>query len=172
MKNGILKKRVVIPTLLIGALLTGGVAIAGPFGNCDGKGYRGQQLSAEEREERMEHKLEMMSEILELNDDQEEQIEALLQKQWTAKQQQREDMQTDRQALREQLLSDDFNEAEFRTLAMKKAEAKVDMMVEHAKLKQQIYQMLTPEQQEKADKLMAMRGKHGKGRHGSHGFGF
>lgn len=172
MKNGKLKKRVVIPTLLIGALLTGGVAIAGPFGNCDGKGFRGQQLSAEERQERMEHKLDMMSEILDLNEEQEEQVGALLQQQWTTKLQQREQQQASREELREQLLSDDFNEAEFRAEAMKKAEQKVDMLVEHAKLKRQIYQLLTPEQQEKADKLMAMRSKHGKGRHGGHGFGF
>ncbi len=169
-----MKKRIIIPTLIIGALLTGGLALAGPFGpgDCDGKGYgRGQQLTSEEREERMEHKLEMMSEILDLSDNQEEQIEALLEKQWASREEHREQRQAERDEFRQLRTGDDFNEAEFRALAMKKAEQKVDRMVEHAKLKQQIFQLLTAEQQEKADKLMAMRGNHGR-RHGSHGFGF
>jgi protein CpxP len=161
---------------MIAALLTGGLALAGPFGavpgDCDGRGYsRGGQLTSDELEERMEHKLEMMSEILDLSDDQEEQIETLLQQQWSSREEHREQRQADRDELRNLLTGDDFNEAEFRALAMEKAQQKVDKMVEHAKLKQQIYQLLSPEQQEKAEKLMAMRGKHGR-RHGGHGVGF
>ncbi len=166
-----MKKRVLIPTLLVGTLLTSGLALAGPFGfggRCDGHG-RGA-VSYEEHEERMEHRLEMMSALLDLSESQQAQIEALLQKQWAANQQQREEWQAERDALREQLLAKDFDEAKFRAAALKKAEQKVDRMVEHAKLKREIYQLLSPEQQEKADKLLALRGP-GK-RHGGRGFGF
>lgn len=173
-----MKKQIIIPALLIGALVTGGATLAtakswgdGP-GNCGGKK---QAMSAEQHEERMEHRLDMMSEVLDLSDDQQQQIEALYQTQYEQNSATREQMRAGQQELRDKMRADDFNEAEFRSLAEKQAQLKTDRMVEKAKIKQQIFAILTPEQQEKANKLMSLRGegkgRHG-GRHGGQGFNF
>lgn len=68
--------------------------------------------------------------------------------------------------MRTELTAADFNEAEFRAKALEQAQQRIDRMVEHAKLKQQIYQLLTPEQQEKVDQLSALQGKDNRPRHG------
>jgi protein CpxP len=167
-----MKKSIIIPTLLIGALLAGGATLAtakswgGGPGNCEG---RDQAMTAEKHEERMEQRLETMSTILDLSDEQKTQIEALVKSQYEQKSTQRERMHAGQQALRDKLQTNAFDEAEFRALAAQQAQLKTDLMVEHAKIKQQIFAILTPEQQAKADKLLEMRGqKH----HGEHAFGF
>ena len=167
-----MKKQIIIPALLIGALISGGATLAtarswgdGP-GNCGGKG---QAMSAEDHEERLEQRLEMMSEILDLSEDQATQVEALLKAQYEQKSAQRQQMRAGQQALRDKMQSNNFNETEFRSLAGQQAQLKTDMLVERAKTKQQIFAILTAEQQTKADKLMAMRGQK---RHGGHGLGF
>lgn len=164
-----MKKQIIIPALLIGALVTGGatLATAKPWGNGPGNcGVKGQEMTAEQHEERMEHRIEMMSEILDLSEEQEQQIEALLQAQFEQKSTQREQMRAGQQELRDKMQATDFNEAEFRALAEQQAKLKIDLMVEKAKTKQQIAAILTPEQQEKAEKLMELRGQgHHGGRH-------
>jgi protein CpxP len=174
-----MKRQIIIPTLMIGALLAGGVTLAtakpwgSGYGNCGGQS---QRMTAEQHEERMEHRLEMMSEILGLSENQEEQIEALFKANYEQNYARREQMRASRDELREKMHAENFNEAEFRTLAEQQAQLKTDLMVERAKIKQQVFAILTPEQQEKADKLMELRGhgKHGRhgGRHGGQGYGF
>ena len=77
-------------------------------------------------------------------------------------------MQADRDAIREDKFGKDFNEAEFRSMVQKHNEAKTNMMVEKAKLRQQMFAALTPEQQAKAEKLWDTRGggMFGGGMHG------
>ena len=168
-----MKKRVLLPTLVLGALLTGSLALAGPGvfdggkgGDCNGRGQAA--MSYEQHEERMEQRLEMMSTVLDLSDDQKSQIEALLNQQWQGKQQLREQMQASREAMREARTADNFNEADFRAKAARQAELKTDMMVAKAKLKQQIHALFNPDQQEKADKLGGLMGGRGKDHHGGH----
>ena len=169
-----MKKKTLIATLIIGTMLTGGIALASPYGfgggDCNGK-EKGS-MTYEQHEERMEHRLEMMSTVLDLTEDQEKQLEKLFDQQWKNKQQQREEMQSSREALREARHAEVFDEADFRTKAAKQAELKTEMMVDHQKMKQQLYSILTPEQQEKADKLRDMMGGRGQGRHGGGGHHF
>lgn len=170
-----MKKRVLIPVLVVGAMLTGSLVLAGPGGygrgNCDGSGKGPGAMSAEQHEDRMEHKLEMMSTVLDLTAEQQTQIEALLNRQYQDNKTLREQMQSSREEMHSARNAETFNEADFRVKAAKQAELKTEMMVAHAKLKQQIYALLTPEQQEKADTLGGMMGGHGEGRHHG-GFGF
>ena len=167
-----MKKQVLIPTLIIGALLTGSLALAGPGfggGDCNGKGRGQDTMTYGQHEERMERRLEMMNAVLDLTEDQQEQIEALFNKKWQDKQSQREEMQAARDAMREVRTADTFDEADFRVRADTFADLKIELMVDRQKAKQEIYAIMTPEQQEKADKLGGMMG--GKGHKGGrHGF--
>jgi protein CpxP len=184
----IMKKRVLIPALIIGTLLTGSLALAGPGfgggncgggncggysdGGCNGKRAGKGAMSFEQHEERVERRLQMMSAVLELTEDQQAQIEGLLNQRWQDNQQRREEMQASREAMRELRSADTFNESEFRTAIAKHNELKTEMMVDRAKMQQELYALLTPEQQEKAETLRGVMGGKGKGRHGGRGFGF
>ena len=123
-------------------------------------------MNSEQHEGRMARHMEMMVTVLDLSDEQKVQLETLMTQQRQDKQQLREKMRASRDALREVEAAETFNEADFLAKAIKQAEVKTEMMAERAEMKQQIYALLTPEQQEKADKLSEMRGHRGKGRHG------
>ncbi len=169
-----MKKRILIPTLILGALFTGSLALAGPGGcgscdkrsNCGSQGQGQGALNLEQHEERMDHRMEMMTTVLDLSEEQNVQLEELMTQQWQDRQQLREKMHASRDALREVEAADTFNEADFLAKAITQAELKTEMMAERARMKQQLYALLTPEQQEKADKLSEMKGHRGKGHHG------
>ena len=161
-----MKKRALIPALVIGTLLTTSLAFAGPgfggkFGRgCDGDCYgRGQgPMSYEQHEERMGHRLEMMAAVLDLSADQQAQIKDLLDQQWQDRQADRDEMLAVRDAMRAARLADPFDEADFRAKAAKQAELRTERMIERTKLQQEIKAVLTPEQQAKADTLGGMMG--------------
>lgn len=167
-----MKKRILVPTLVVGALLTGSLVLAGPGGHgrgdCGGKGGGPGEMTFEQHEERMDRKLEMMGAVLDLTSEQKSQLETLFNQQYQDKQELRDQMHASREAMHEARNAKTFNEADFRAKAAKQAELKTEMMVAHAKLKQQVYALLTPEQQEKADTLGGLMGGRGKGGH--HGF--
>ncbi len=167
-----MKKKILVSSLVVGALLTGSLALAVPggFGGGNCGGGKGQTtMTYEQHEERMGVRLEKMATILDLSEEQKTQIGALLNQQWQGKQNLREQMQASKDALREIRSSDNFDEAEFRVKMAKQAELKTEMMVKKVELKKQVEALLTPEQQEKADKLEGLMGRHGKGRHNGQG---
>jgi Spy/CpxP family protein refolding chaperone len=169
-----MKKRLLVPTLVLGALLTGTLALAGSGGcgscdkggNCGSNGQGPGAMNSVQQEGLMDQRLLMMSTVLDLTDTQKAQFEALMTEQRQENQQLREKVHASREALHEMKDADIFNETEFLATAIKQAELKTEMMAEKAKMKQQIYALLTPEQQEKADKLSEIMGHRGKGRHG------
>ena len=173
-----MKKRIIVPTLVVGTLLIGSLVMAGPGGygkgNCDGNGKGSGAMNYEQHEERMGNRLEMMGTVLDLTEEQKTQIEALSNQKWQDHQQLREQMQASRDAMHAAQNADTFNEADFRAKAAERAELKTEMMVQRVKHRQQIYNLLTPEQREKADTLGGlMGGGYGKGRHhGGYGRGF
>lgn len=105
-----MKKRILIPTLIIGTLLTSSLTFAGAGSNCGrgsdacaGGGCNGKAQGAmtyEQHEERMEQRLEKMATILDLSEVQVEKLAALMNQQWQGKQQQREQMQAAREEMR------------------------------------------------------------------------
>jgi protein CpxP len=169
-----MKKRILIPFLTLSALLAGSLALAGPGGYGKGGGCNGHgpgAMDSGQHEERVEQKLEIMTTVLELTEEQQTGIKSLIEQRHQEKQQLREQMRASRDAMREARNAVPFNEADFRAKVAAHADLKADMMVEHVKLKQQIHALLTPEQQKKADTLGGMMGGHGKGRkHGRNGF--
>ena len=156
-----MKKTTIIPALLITLLLSAGTSFAWPGGhgkrNCDNLCNRqGQGMTAERHEERMTNRLETMAVILDLTEEQQKKIEALTEKQWQDRQAMRAEMQASREDLRAYQQGTEFNESEFRAKAQKQADLKTEMMVQHAKTRQQLLAVLTPEQQQKAEKLRAI----------------
>jgi protein CpxP len=158
-----MKKTAIIPVLLVTLLLSAGTSFAWPGGhgksNCnDSCDRKGQGMTAEQHEERMENRLEKMAVILDLTEQQQKKIEALTEKQWQDRQSMRAEMQASREDLRAYKQGKEFNETEFRAKAQKHADLKIEMMVQKAKTKQQFFAVLTPEQQQKAEKLRDMHG--------------
>jgi len=169
-----MKKTMIVPTLTIGALLISSMAFAWPGGqgskNCDGpRNGKGQGMTYEQHEERMEQRLDFMAIALDLTADQKKQLEALGEKNWQERQNQREKMQANRNELRELGQSKDFDEKTFRAKAREHADLKTDMRAGHAKMKQQFFAVLTPEQQEKAEKLWDLHGDRQHGKRGGYG---
>lgn len=164
-----MNRRIFIPTLLIGTLLAGsaGLTFAEPGPGRDGYGRGGNcARSVDERGEHFKKRLQMMAVALGLSQEQQDQIKQLLSKHFEQSQGLREQLRQNRDTLRQQMRSSNFDEQSFRTQAEKQADLKTDMMVAQAKLKQQIDAILTPEQQKKAETLRQLRGE---GRHGRHG---
>lgn len=171
-----MKKIMIIPTLTIGALLLGSMAFAwsgGPgYRNCDGpRDGRGMGMSHEQHQERMEQHLEFMAVALDLTDEQKEQLEAMGEQHWQTRQELRDKMQASRKELSDLGQSRDFDEAAFRAKAREQADLKTDMRAGHAKMKQAFFEVLTPQQREKAEKLWEMHGDGPMGRHGGKGMG-
>ncbi|RLB72907.1 MAG: hypothetical protein DRH07_03290 [Deltaproteobacteria bacterium] len=165
-----MKKTVIIPTLLISVLLVGGTAFAWPGSqgkrNCDNfHGQRGQGMTQEQHQERMGDRLEKMGVILDLTSQQQEQLKGLLDQQWQDRQSMRTKMQASREDLHEDKQGKEFNESEFRAKAQKHADLQTEMMVQRAKTRQQFLAALTPEQQQKAEKLRGMGGEGFFGKH-------
>ena len=165
-----MKKRFLVPSLVVATLLTGSMVLAGPGGYGRGGCGGPEAMTYEQHEERMGQKLEMMGAVLDLNVEQKAQLESLFNQQYQDTQELRDQMHASREAMHEARNTKTFNEADFRAKAAKQSELKTEMMVAHAKLKQQVYALLTPEQQEKADTLGGLMGGRSKGSH--HGYGY
>lgn len=158
-----MKKTAIIPVLLVTLLLSAGTSFAWPGmqgkknwnNSCD---RQGKGMSYEQHEERMENRLEKMAVILDLTEEQQKQIKSLAEKQWQDRQAMWAEMQASREDLRAYKQGKEFNETEFRAKAQKHADLKTEMMVQRAKTRQQLFSVLTPEQQQKAEKLRGMDG--------------
>jgi len=118
----------------------------------------GQGMNYEQHQARMTSRLAKMAVILDLTKEQQSKIENLVEKQWQERQSMRAEMQASRGDLRAYRQGTQFNESDFRAKAQKQADLKTEMMVQRAKTRQQLFAVLTPEQQQKAEKLWAMDG--------------
>ena len=161
-----MKPRILLPTILMATMLAGGASLAlaerDPWGG--GPGHCGK---SEDQSERLEHRMARMTEVLDLNEQQQEQIKQLMTAQFEQTQDLQGQLRQNRDALRQQLHGVDFDEQSFRAMAGKQAGLKTEMLVSRAKLKLQINALLSPEQQQKAEKLLQLRENR---RHGRHGF--
>lgn len=171
-----MKKHVLIPALLIGTLLTGSLAFAAPgfgkFSNCNGANRGQGAITFEQHEAKMELRLEKMTAVLDLTEAQQARIKELLNQNWQQRQNDRESMRNARDAMRTARLADPFDEADFRTKATKLNELKTERKIDRVKQQAEIYALLTPEQQKKAETvrgLMAGPGKT-KGHHDRKGY--
>lgn len=164
-----MKKRTLLTALLTGTLLSGAVlstAMAGHgfgpggCGNCDEADIATMQ---QRMENRMERHLQKMTTVLELTDSQQAKVKELLTAQRQKHLAERQERFEDREQMHELKSAADFDETQFRTLAKKRAEERIDRQVEQMKTRQQIFALLTPEQQEKAEIFFQAMEKRGPG---------
>lgn len=160
-------KRIFIPGLIIGLLLsaisTQAMSEPGLRAGCSGDEPglgRGDSRQGEDQG----HRLEMMTTMLDLSEGQQEQITQLLNSKRDSHKTMRQEIHAARETLDKLMHAQPFDETAFRSLARQQSEQRIDAQVAHAKLRQQIYAILTPEQQKKADQLLTLVEKRHQGR--------
>lgn len=116
----------------------GGKGMRGPGGFCQGLlGHLGDRL--------------------ELTDEQRQQIEAIVEQEQPAIEELRQAMSDARSAYHETLEPGQFDEAATRVFAESQAQQHVELFVAVARLKAQVFAVLTPEQQEQLQEIRSSR---------------
>ena len=90
---------------------------------------------------------------LQLTDAQKEQIKSILQAEKSKAQPLRQQLAQSRQQLLAATKGGSFDENQIRSIASQQAQLRTDMIVEGARVKAEIYKVLTPEQRTKADAM-------------------
>jgi len=156
---------------LVGSLLFAAVAFAGPYGSGHGMGRAGGMMTDEQSQQVLQDRLARMAVILDLDDSQQVKIQALLSKHWQSRQADREVMRAGRDTRQAAMRSGNLDETTIRSNMAKRAEYQADRMVGQAQIRKEVYAILTPEQQAKAEKLMETGMNGGRG-HRMNGFNF
>ena len=147
-------KRLLLTTLLT-LLLAGGGALGTAFANPGG----GPGPHHDRDGGRF---LQRMAVILNLSADQQDQIEQILTSERQATAPLREALRASRDQLRQLTQAASFDETAVRNLAASQAQTRTELIVAHARARNQIHNLLSPEQQAQAEKLQSLRGGHGR----------
>ena len=143
-----------IAILIIGATV---FAVARGF---KGKHGKGEYSWGEKR--RHGDMVEHMARKLNLTDAQKQQVKAIIDSTKTTA----EGIHTKLDEIRKQLdaatANGQFDETQVRSLASQKAQLEADMLVEHFRVKSQVFAILTPEQRTKAEEMHKRGGHHRK----------
>jgi protein CpxP len=102
---------------------------------------------------RKERHFDRMAEALDLTPEQREQIKAIRAAEQDKVAPLKEQLRKGREQLRVAAEQQPFDEAAVRALAADQAEIRTEMIVSHARVKNQIHALLTPEQREKAEQM-------------------
>ena len=94
-----------------------------------------------------------MAELLDLTEAQQEQIRAIHEQERAGNNEAMQQMHDGREEMRKLLEGETFDEAAIRQLATSQASLKTEMLVSRARVKHQVFQLLSPEQQELARKI-------------------
>lgn len=163
-----MKKSFLVITVLAAAL-AGGLALDSPQVNAAPYGDAPRWERGERPERTGERFLARMTKTLDLSGEQQEKIKAIMEEHRTKVAPLRQSLGENRDKLRQVAKADTFDEAAIRTLAASQATAKTELMVERARVKNQIHAVLTPEQrklaEEKMERMLERRGgdrHHGK----------
>ena len=151
-----------------------GLMIAMPEGGHHGNGYgRMGKSGCGDNEWRGKHRQDrrgMRAEFLGLNEEQQEQIEAIRSADRAAHRDLREKMRAYRDQIRDLTDAGTFDEDAIRTIAEGKAKIQVEMAVAKAQTRSRIHAIMTPEQQELAKNFRSERqNKRGEHRRGGRG---
>jgi len=165
-----MKKRILIPGLLIGGLMLGSMALANPYGIGIGNHHGGDQhtinhdmVDDEQQQLNVESRIAQMDAFLDLDEFQKAQIVELLNTYW----------QVDQTVIGEHdsrhglMHSAEPDPATLRKVMVKRAELRADQIVKQQKLQKDMSAIFTEEQREKADLVWNSRGHHGNGMHSS-----
>ncbi|MBT5230303.1 MAG: Spy/CpxP family protein refolding chaperone [Methylococcales bacterium] len=154
------KNKLMITAILAGSLLAiGATGVSYACGNNEGAS-QGQHHSQYRGHHRGHHNGDRMShwvKQLNLTDDQRAVIEKIRGEHKVSKQDNRQQLKAIKQALRQQIHSDNFDAAKVRELANAKAKIIVEMTVQRAEMKHLIRQELTPEQRNQFNDMKGHR---------------
>jgi Spy/CpxP family protein refolding chaperone len=155
------KRRIIMKnSILIAALLAAAVVCSALYAVAADP-LSGSAVAVEKRagdgpatyDMRKERHFDRMAEALDLTPEQREQIKAIRAAEQEKVEPLRQQMQEGREQLRAVAEQQPFDEAAVRTLAAGQAEIRTEMIVSHARVRNQINALLTPEQREQAEKL-------------------
>lgn len=117
----------------------------------------GQQQTTSQGIRRHSDFMVRWAKAMELTDTQKGQIKELVQKEHQDKAPLMQQIKEGKQQLREAMQAAVINEDAVRTLMKRQAELKTDLMLSRIKLRNEIFTLLTPEQQKLAIKLRSLR---------------
>ncbi len=153
-------KKQVMTVALIGTMLCCGLLMGTAFAAKGMNHGERRGLSMEDRQERLELKLEkrleLMADLLDLSEAQQLQVRAVHEQEQAKLEPYRQQMDEGHEALRGLLDSDIFDEAAIRSLAATQANFKTEMMVSRARVRHQTFALLNAEQQALAKKLQPL----------------
>ena len=162
-----MKKSFLVVTVLTAALV-GGLFFNSPQVNAAPSGDPPKLERSGHHDGTGERFLARMSKTLDLSAEQQEKIKSIMAEHRNKVAPLRQSLDENRDKLRQAAKADTFDEAAVRSLAASQSAAKTELMVERARMKNQIHAVLTPEQrklaEEKLDRGMGHRGDrhHGK----------
>lgn len=155
------KRRLFLASTLISAMTIGTYAYAGGHGSCGKHGKKGGEYS----EQRMQKKMQRMTEKLGLSPEQNSQMQTAMKTKHEIMKGFREQMKTVRDNMRNlDPAATDFD-VQLTSLANQKAEIVRQMTIAKGKQRQAMARILTPEQRETMKKMRSER----KARRGHHG---
>ncbi len=145
-----------------------GGGFGGPGGGFGGPGggFGGHGAFAGGGLDRLEHMLPRLADYLELTDDQQSQIQAILDDELPAIHVLRDQIRDARELYMEGRDPGQFDEAQVRAFAESQASLHVEMAVASARTMSRVYNVLTPSQQDKLQDLRGLMGRHRSPRHG------
>ncbi len=162
-------RNIIFVTLAAIALTAAGPLYAqgGPGGGMGGPGgFHGHGGFGGGGLDRLEHMLPRLADYLELTEEQQIQIQAILDEELPAIQDLRNQARDARELYLENHDPGQFNEAEVRAFAQSQASLHIEMAVASARAMSRIYNVLTPEQQNQLQDLRGLMGRQRGPRHG------
>ena len=152
-------RRILFTTLALAAMAVPGPALAqgygGPHGMGGPDGFGGPGLH------RFEEMLPELAVVLDLSDEQQAQIEAILDAELPAIETMRDQLRDAHQAFRANQQPGAFDEAAVRAFAQSQSQTHVELMVAGARTMSRIHNVLTAEQQQRLEELRALRPERG-----------
>ena len=149
-----------ITSIFVGSMLTVGLISGMAFADTVNTPSKEDRMARQKMKH--EKRLEAMAEILDLSEAQQEQIRALHEQERVAMEETLQQMREGREQMRDLLESYTFNEVAIRNLAKAQESLKTELFVSRAKVRHEVFQLLTSEQQELSKKLKPLLHKQEK----------
>lgn len=146
-----MKKTTFIATMLAATLAAGPILAAAPADSFSAK-RSGTWERGEFRGHERGLNLERMAKKLDLSAEQQEQIRAMLADHRSRTAPLRQELRESRRQMRNFVKVDVFDESAVRALALEQVDARTELIVERARMRQQIYAVLSPEQRNLAER--------------------
>lgn len=152
-------KKLILTAIVAGTLVCGSMYATGQPFSTVGTAFAAETADDAPgmREAVADRFFERMTNVLDLTEAQQKEVQAIREKNRPAIQAAGEKLRKGREELRQVIQAHPFDEEAVRSLAEKQSEPRVEMTVAFARMANEIHAILTPEQRELAEKLMPKR---------------